>query len=110
MLADQPKKRGRKSNAEKAAEAALMAQSQPVEAQAHAAPEIAPEPVFAPPAIRPAHVDLMTFIRSKERDGVVLVEITHPDAEDGGHYPGIYSGIRLKRGPCQALYSDGTTE
>ena len=110
MLADQPKKRGRKSNAEKAAEAALLAQSSPVEAQAHAAPEIAPEPVFAPPAIQPAHVDLMTFIRSKERDGAVLVEITHPDAEDGGHYSGIYSGIRLKRGPCQALYSDGTTE
>lgn len=110
MLADQPKKRGRKSNAEKAAEAALAAQSQPVEAQAHAAHEIAPAPVFTAPPVQPAPVDLMTFIRSKERDGVVLVEITHPDAEDGGHYPGIYSGIRLKRGPCQALYSDGTTE
>lgn len=110
MLADQPKKRGRKSNAEKAAEVALLAQTQPVEANVHAAHEIAPEPVFSAPAIQPAHVDLMTFIRSKERDSVVLVEITHPDAEDGGHYPGIYSGIRLKRGPCQALYSDGTTE
>lgn len=110
MLADQPKKRGRKSNFEKAAEAALNSQPDPAKAQAHAATEIAPAPVFAAPAIRPAHVDLMTFIRSKERDGVVLVEITHPDAEDSGHYPGIYSGIRLKRGTCQALYSDGTTE
>lgn len=99
----EPKKRGRKSNAEKAAEAALLAQDQ-------AAQEIASEPVsvaFVTTPVVPVGVTVDDFIKSKERDGNVLVAIWHPDATDGVHQ-GIYSGVVLNRGPLAAQYSDGT--
>jgi hypothetical protein len=47
------------------------------------------------------------FIKAHERDENVLVAVWHPDA-DGGIHQGIFSGIRLNRGPLAAQYSDGS--
>lgn len=41
--------------------------------------------------------------------GVVLVKVTHPDA-DSRVYPGRYSGIVLEQGPAGCVWSDGSTE
>lgn len=55
-------------------------------------------------------IGLPEYIKTKERDGVVLVQVTHPDAVEGDTFQGGYSGIRLKKGAPSAMYSDGTTE
>lgn len=104
-MVTEPKKRGRKSAADKAAEAAIapvMVDAAPV---AHVAPVFAPDPIPEAPVM-----PLIDYIKTKERDFPPLVEITHPEAADGGFHPGVYSGIRLKKGPCSAMYSDGATE
>lgn len=103
------KKRGPKSKAERTAEALTVAFSALAEAQVAAEPEIAPV-VVPVAAIEPAQISLTDYIKTKERDFAPLVEISHPDAPDGGFHAGVFSGIRLKRGPCSAKYSDGTTE
>lgn len=96
---DEPKKRGRKPRAVEQGNAADVA---PVTAPVTVALVVAPVAVAALP--------LIDYIKTKERDFPPLVEITHPDAADGGFHAGVYSGIRLKKGPCAALYSDATTE
>lgn len=55
-------------------------------------------------------IGLHAYIKTKERDGAVLVEASHPDAVEGDVFQGVYSGIRLKKGAPSATYSDGTTE
>lgn len=92
---DEPKKRGRKPRVVEQGNGADVA---PVAVVLVAAPVAA------------ASLPLIDYIKTKERDFPPLVEITHPDAADGGFHAGVYSGIRLKRGPCAALYSDSTTE
>lgn len=101
----EPKKRGPKSKAEKTAEALSVA----FDAMAKAEPE-APKVVHVAPVVGEPDMPLIEFIKAKERDFPPLVEITHPHAQDGGFHAGVYSGIRLKKGPCAAMYSDGTTE
>lgn len=106
----EPKKRGPKSKAEKTAEAlsvsfAAMADATPVEPA-----QEAPVVVHVAPVVPEPSIPLIDFIKAKERDFPPLVEITHPHAQNGGFHAGVYSGIRLKKGPCAAMYSDGTTE
>lgn len=101
----EPKKRGRKSAADKAAEAAIAQVVPDVAPVVHVAPVFAPNPIPEAPVM-----PLIDYIKTKERDFPPLVEITHPEAADGGFHAGVYSGIRLKRGPCAALYSDATTD
>jgi hypothetical protein len=112
MQAEQPKKRGRKSAADRVAEGVTVAVHAlaPVEAEKPAeARQEAPAPAFVE-AIKPAVMSLHDFIASKERADVPLVEVTHPEAEDGGFFSSRFSGIRLKKGECRVMYSDGTTE
>lgn len=111
MQADQPKKRGPKSKADKVAEGltvALAALPKEQESPVADAPVI---PVFvAEKAPQVPVMPLDDYIKTMQQDFPPLVELTHPDATDGGFHNGIYSGFRLKKGPCQALYSDGTTK
>jgi len=53
---------------------------------------------------------LAEYIARMEREAfpVVLVQISHPDATDGAIHQGPYSGIRLVKGDCRAILSDGT--
>ena len=46
--------------------------------------------------------------RLKFADGVVLVELTHPESADGT-WDGMFSGFATKRGPRAARWSDGST-
>ena len=94
----EPKKRGPMSKADKVAkglDTAFAALSEP------------PKVTFTEPV---EVIGLHEYIKTKERDGSVLVEVSHPDAMDGDIFQGVYSGIRLKRGALSAKYSDGTTE
>lgn len=109
MQAEQPKKRGRKSAADRVAEGVTVA----VEALTQPAPEKSAEPVVVPAFVQKMAapvLSLQEFIASKERADVPLVEVTHPEADDGGFYQSKFSGIRLKKGDCRVMYSDGTTE
>lgn len=110
------RKRGPKSRADKTAHALDVAMSAIAQDQAasesDAAPASATAPTFEPvAAATTADVQpLNEYIQARERDFAPLVQITHPQADEGTIHAGVYSGIRLKKGPCQALYSDGTTE
>ena len=110
MQAEQPKKRGRKSAADRVAEGVTVA----VEALTQPAQEKPSEPVSVAPAfvqkMAAPVLSLQEFIASKERADVPLVEVTHPEADDGGFFHSKFSGIRLKKGDCRVMYSDGTTE
>lgn len=94
----EPKKRGPMSKADKVAKGLDTA---------FAALNEVPAVTFTQPA---EVIGLNEYIKTKERDGVVLVEVSHPDAVDGDVFQGVYSGIRLKKGAPSAKYSDGTTE
>ena len=94
----EPKKRGPMSKADKVAKGLDAA---------FAALTVAPKATFTVPV---EVIGLHEYIKTKERDGSVLVEISHPDAVDGDIFQGVYSGIRLKRGVLCATYSDGTTD
>jgi len=94
----EPKKRGPMSKADKVAKGLDAA---------FAALTVAPKATFTVPV---EVIGLHEYIKTKERDGSVLVEVSHPDAVDGDIYQGVYSGIRLKRGVLSAKFSDGTTE
>lgn len=104
----EPKKRGRKSAADRVAEGFSVAVEALTQTEAQK-PAEAPIPAFVDPSPEPA-MPLADLIASKERADVPLVEVTHPEAEDGGFYQSKFSGIRLKKGPCRVMYSDGTTE
>lgn len=91
----------------------------PPEAPASAAPEQPPEapPVSqdspeAPQDAPEAPRKLKDFVAHHEQAaqdlGVVVVSITHPDAETGIRQ-GAYSGIRTSEGEPSATYSDGST-
>lgn len=60
-----------------------------------------------------APVALGDFIAVREvqklDSGLVLVKVTHPDAESRV-FPGRYSGIVLEQGPTGCVWSDGSTE
>lgn len=92
------KKRGPMSRADKVATALDVAIAALTEA---------PTVTFTEPV---EVIGLHEYIKTKERDGAVLVEVSHPDAADGDVFQGVYSGIRLKKGAPSATYSDGTTE
>ena len=94
----EPKKRGPMSKADKVAKGLDAA---------FAALTVAPKATFTVPV---EVIGLHEYIKTKERDGSVLVEVSHPDAVDGDIYQGVYSGIRLRRGVLCATYSDGTTD
>lgn len=94
----EPKKRGPMSKADKVAKGLDTA---------FAALNEVPAVTFTQPV---EVIGLNEYIKTKERDGVVLVEVSHPDAVEGGVFQGVYSGIRLKKGAPSAKYSDGTTE
>jgi len=94
----EPKKRGPMSKADKVAKGLDAA---------FAALTVAPKATFTVPV---EVIGLHEYIKTKERDGSVLVEVSHPDAVDGDIFQGVYSGIRLKRGVLCATYSDGTTD
>ena len=96
--ASEPKKRGPMSKADKVAKGLDTA---------FAALNEVPAVTFTQPA---EVIGLNEYIKTKERDGVVLVEVSHPDAVEGDVFQGVYSGIRLKKGAPSAKYSDGTTE
>lgn len=74
---------------------------------AFAALSEAPKVTFTEPV---EVIGLHEYIKTKERDGSVLVEVSHPDAVEGDIFQGVYSGIRLRKGVLSAKYSDGTTE
>lgn len=92
------KKRGPMSKADKVANALDVA---------IAALSEAPTVTFTQPV---EVIGLHEYIKTKERDGAVLVEVSHPDAVEGDVFQGVYSGIRLKKGAPSATYSDGSTE
>ena len=94
----EPKKRGPMSKADKVAKGLDTA---------FAALSAVPSVSFSEPV---EVIGLHEYIKTKERDGSVLVEVSHPDAVEGDIFQGVYSGIRLKRGVLCATYSDGTTE
>ena len=94
----EPKKRDPMSKADKVAKGLDSA---------FAALSEAPKVTFTEPV---EVIGLHEYIKTKKRDGSVLVEVSHPDAMDGDIFQGVYSGIRLKRGALSAKYSDGTTE
>lgn len=94
----EPKKRGPMSKADKVAKGLDAA---------FAALNEVPAVTFTQPV---EVIGLHEYIKTKERDGVVLVEVSHPDAVEGDVFQGVYSGIRLKKGAPSAKYSDGTTE
>lgn len=71
-----------------------------------------PAPIAPPPQPSHAAPSLNDFIRQmerdvQERDGLVITRISHPDAEDGAVYQGVYAGIPLARGEPGMLLSDG---
>lgn len=94
----EPKKRGPMSKADKVAKGLDTA---------FAALNEVPAVTFTQPV---EVIGLNEYIKTKERDGAVLVEVSHPDAVEGDVFQGVYSGIRLKKGAPSAKYSDGTTE
>lgn len=65
---------------------------------------------FVEPVIVGASMSLNDYVQFYEQDNPVVVEVSHPDAQDGGFYTGRFSGIRLKKGECRVLFSDGTTK
>lgn len=98
-MADEQKRRGRPPK---------VKADEPREARNNAAVEGA-EALAAPvaaPVVESAG-DLAGYVESMERDGAVLVAITHPDATPGV-YQGRYSGIRMSPGPKSATWSDGS--
>jgi hypothetical protein len=106
----EPKKRGPKSKAEKVAEALTVAFAAIGQGSAQEGMGVASEPVsvaFVAPPVAPVGLTVAEFIKAHERDDNVLVAVWHPDA-DGGIHQGIFSGIRLNRGPLAAQYSDGS--
>lgn len=50
------------------------------------------------------------FAARMERDAqpLAVVQVSHPDAVDGGLYLGVYAGIRLVKGEPGAVLSDGS--
>jgi hypothetical protein len=109
----EPKKRGPKSKAEKVAEALTVAFTAIEQGNATSVDESAAEPVsvdFVAPPIEPVGMTVADYIKTKERDGNVLVAVWHPEAQDGAIHSGIYSGVRLYRGPLAAQYTDGTKD
>jgi hypothetical protein len=86
-------------------------------AKAKTAPALPSQPVTvahepSPVVVTAPAPDLPTladFIKSRERDGIVLVRVTYPGAECHV-FPGKFSGVTVTAGPLSCLYADGSTE
>lgn len=58
--------------------------------------------------VLPLHDYIAANEGKKLADGLVLVKVTHPQA-DTRIFPGRYSGINVEQGPAACLWSDGST-